>query len=67
MIEPVKAIRISWDSISRIMSEQISKILGRTICCEAGMSDVEYWAVEIPDERILLSELYKIFETVNAK
>lgn len=66
MIEPVKAIRISWDSISRIMSEQISKMLGRTTRCEAGMSDVEYWAVVIPDERILLSELYKIFEAVNA-
>ena len=66
MIEPVKAIRISWDSLSRIVSEEISKILGREICCKASMNDVEYWAIVIQDERIPLSELFKILETVKA-
>ena len=66
MIEPVKAIRITWDSLSRIMSEEISKILGREIHCKASMNDVEYWAIVIQDERIPLSELFKILETVKA-
>lgn len=66
MIEPVKAIRISWDSLSRIMSEEIGKILGRDIRCIASMNDVDYWAVAMPDERIPLSELFKILETVKA-
>ena len=52
MIEPVKAIRITWDRLSRIMSEEISKIIGREIQCRASMNDVEYWAVVIQDERI---------------
>lgn len=66
MIEPVKAIRITWDSLSRIMSEEISKMLGREIRCRASMNDVEYWAIVIQDERIPLSELFKILETVKA-
>lgn len=61
-----KAIKLTWKDASEIISKQVSDILGRKVICVAHWNDYCYWAVSIVGERIPLSDLIKIFETVNA-
>lgn len=66
MYETVKAFKLPWNTVSHLIGLEVSKILGRNIVCKANMDDNDYWAAQFVDERIPLSELYKLMETVNA-
>ena len=66
MYETVKAFKLPWNTVSHLIGLEVSKILGRNIVCKANMDDHDYWAAQFVDERIPLSELYKLMETVNA-
>ena len=66
MYETVKAFKLPWNTVSHLVGLEVSKILGRNIVCKANMDDHDYWAAQFVDERIPLSELYKLMETVNA-
>ena len=66
MYETVKAIKLPWNTVSECIGLEVSKILGRDIVCKANVDDYDYWAAQFLGERIPLSELYKLMETVNA-
>lgn len=66
MIEPVKAIKLSWAQVSDCISEEVSKILGRRVVCDSRWNDYCYWATMIAGKRIPIEELYKILDSLNA-
>ncbi len=66
MFETVDAIKLPWNTVSECISIEVSKILGRSVICKANVDDYDYWTVQFPEERIPLSELYKLMEVVNA-
>ena len=66
MYETVKAIKLPWNKVSEYIGLEVSMILGRDIVCKANVDDYDYWAAQFLDERIPLSELYKLMETVDA-
>ena len=65
MIE-VKAIKLPWYEVSKFIGDEAGKILERELVCKANVDDHDYWATRFPEERIPLSELFKLMETVNA-
>lgn len=66
MSEHVKAAKLPWAEVSECISIEVSKILDREIICKANIDDHDYWAVQLSDGRLPLSELYKLMETVDA-
>lgn len=66
MYETVKAIKLPWNKVSEYIGLEVSTILGRDIVCKANVDDYDYWAAQFLGERIPLSELYKLMETVDA-
>ena len=66
MIEPVKAIKLSWAQVSDCISEEVSKILGRKVVCDSRWNDYCYWATMIAGKRIPIEELYKILDSLDA-
>lgn len=61
-----KALRLPWDDVAEIASMEIAKIIGRKLRCVAGKDDVDYWCFSFREDRMPLSEVYKILETVEA-
>lgn len=66
MSEVVQAIKMPWKKVSECISLEVSQILGRKLVCKTSIDDHDYWAAQILGERIPLSELFKVMETVNA-
>lgn len=66
MIEPVKAIKLSWGQVSDCISEEVSKILGRKVVCDSRWNDYCYWGTIIAGKRIPIEELYTILDAVRA-
>ncbi len=66
MYETIKAIKLPWNKVSEYIGLEVSTILGRDIVCKAHVDDYDYWAAQFLGERIPLSELYKLMETVDA-
>lgn len=66
MYETVKTIKLPWNKVSEYIGLEVSTILDRDIVCKANVDDYDYWAVQFLGERIPLSELYKLMETVDA-
>lgn len=66
MIEPVKAIKLSWQQVSDCISQEVSNILGSKFICKARSSDYCYWGIVFMNKEITLDELYKIFVAVTA-
>ena len=64
MIEPVKAIKLSWEQVSFCISEELSKILGREVVCDSRWNDYCYWGTIIAGKRIPIEELYAILDDV---
>lgn len=61
-----KALKLPWSDVAEIASIEIAKIIGRQLCCTAGKDDVDYWCFSFREDRMPLSEVYKILETVKA-
>ena len=61
-----KALKLPWAVAAEIASVEIEKIIGRKIHCTGSMDDVDYWCFGFRENRMLMSEVYKILETVNA-
>ena len=62
----VKALKLSWDKVANLLQQEIERILNRKISCRARADDENFWCVGFANERIPLSELYRILESVNA-
>ena len=61
-----KALKLPWEDAAKIATAEIEKIIGRRIQCTGSMDDVDYWCFGFREGRMLMSEVYKILETVNA-
>lgn len=66
MIEPVKAIKLSWGEVSVCITDEVSKILGRQVICDSRWNDYCYWGTIIAGKRIPIEELYAILDVVDA-
>lgn len=65
-MDMVKTIKLSWEDVGAYISDYLQAILGREITCKAKVDDIDYWTLYIRDEYIPLSELFKIFESIEA-
>ncbi len=61
-----KALPLSWEEVSKIVSEELKAILGHPIDCVANYDDVGYWAVKINDMRIPSEEMSKALDLLKA-
>ena len=61
-----KALKLSWEEVANLLGQEIGNILNRKIKCRARADDENFWCVGFADERIPLSELYRILESINA-
>lgn len=61
-----KALKLPWTVAAQIATAEIEKIIGRTVQCTGSMDDVDYWCISFREDRMLMSEVYKILEAVNA-
>ena len=61
-----KALKLSWENVANLLQKEIERILNRKISCRARADDENFWCVGFANERIPLSELYRILESVNA-
>jgi len=61
-----KAVKLTWDEVSELITKQVTEILGRDVVCKANIDDSDYWAIQLSEERIPVSELFKLMETVGA-
>ena len=62
MIEPVKAIKLSWAQVSDCISEEVSKILGRRVVCDSRWNDYCYWAIDVVSLEDLHEDNYPVVE-----
>lgn len=65
-IEKVAAIRLTWEEASEIIQNELDRILGYQISCRAQKDDMYYWCAVFPNARMLMSDVFKVFETLNA-
>ena len=61
-----RALKLSWADAAEIASVEIEKIIGRKIHCTSSMDDLDYWCFTFREDRMLMSEVYKILEVVKA-
>lgn len=61
-----KALKLPWSVAAEIASAEIEKIIGRKIHCTGSMDDVDYWCFMFKKNRMLMSEVHKILETIGA-
>lgn len=66
MIQEVKAIRITWDEASVMIQDAVRSILGTQILCKAKSDDYNYWSTLFENKRMMMSEVFQIFEQLNA-
>lgn len=66
MIQEVKAIRITWDEASVMIQDAVRSILGTQILCKAKSDDYNYWSTLFENKRMMMSEVFQIFEHLNA-
>lgn len=64
-IKPEKALRISFDKVAQIVSDELAKILNRKVDCIAQADDIDYWAVKFKNERVPISEIYKVLNLLS--
>lgn len=62
----VAAIHLSWEEASEMIQLELDRILGYPISCRAQKDDMYYWCAVFPDTRMLMSDVFKVFETLNA-
>ena len=61
-----KALKLPWAVAAEIASVEIEKIIGRRIQCTGSMDDLDYWCFTFREDRMLMSEVYKILEVLKA-
>jgi len=66
MIEQVKALRLPWDTVSKLIGQEISGIIGYPVRCIVKRDDDHYWATNLKDNPLPLSAFFKVMETIQA-
>ena len=65
-IKKLAAVRLTWEETSEMIQLELDRILGYPISCRAQKDDMYYWCAVFPDTRMLMSDVFKVFETLNA-
>lgn len=60
------ALKLSWDEVCRIVSDEIEKILGIRVSCKASVVEMDFWALEFNDCRISLPNLCQLLQAAQA-
>lgn len=66
MIQEVRAIRITWDDVSEQIQSALQSILDKPFTCKARDDDYNYWSTIFLDRRMMMSEVFMIFEGLEA-
>ena len=66
MIQEVRAIRITWDDVSEQIQSALQSILGKPFTYKARDDDYNYWSTIFLDRRMMMSEVFMIFEGLEA-
>ena len=59
------AVKVSWDKISSIVSDEIEKILGFHIKCKINRVEDSFWSVTFINYRLPLPKLCQIVQTTH--
>lgn len=62
----VAAIHLTWEEASEIIQNALNSILGYQIQCRTHKDDAFYWCTCFPDTRMRMSDVFRVFEAVNA-
>ena len=57
------AVKLGWDKVSSIVSEEIEKIIGVHIQCKANVVEHYFWSMEFVNYRLPLPKLCQIVQT----
>lgn len=60
------ALKLSWDEVCRIVSDEIEKILGIRVSCKASVVEMDFWALEFNDCRISFPNLCQLLQAAQA-
>ena len=60
------ARKLSWVEVSKAVGDEIQKILGIFIKCDAIPDDIRYWDIQFRRRRIQIKQLYSLLEAVGA-
>ena len=60
------AIEIGWQDVSRIVAEEIEKVLGIVIPCKVNVMEEEFWNVEFVGYRLLIPKLCQLLQAIDA-
>ena len=60
------ALKLSWDEVCRIVSDEIEKIIGIRVSCKASVLEMDFWALEFNDCRISLPNLCQLLQAAQA-
>ncbi len=55
-----KAIQLSWDEVSHLISCEIKKALGKAIKCDAHPDAYDYWCAAFPNYRMSVPEIHTL-------
>ena len=66
MIQESVAIRVTWDDVSELIRSAVQSILGIHIICKSKCDDYNYWSTGFKDRRMMMSEVFTIFEKLEA-
>ena len=61
------ALKLSWDEVCRIVSDEIEKIIGIRVSCKASVLEMDFWALEFNDCRISLPNLCQLLQAAQAE
>ena len=61
-----QAVKLSWDEVCRIVSDEIEKILRIRVSCKASVLEMDFWALEFNDCRISLPNLCQLLQAAQA-
>lgn len=65
-VELLNSARLSWCSVSEILGEAISEILGKQIHVRAFPEDIDYFGVIASDYRFSIDDLTRLLGATNA-
>ena len=66
MIQETKAMRVPWDDVSEQIQSALQSILGKPFTRKARDDDYNYWSTIFLDRRMMMSEVFMIFEGLEA-
>lgn len=63
--EICRTVKLSWETVSLLVSKKVRDILGKTGICESSPDAVDYWSTGFVDFTISMSDLYRLIEELH--